>query len=171
MRVIKCTAKLQKEMGLKKKDLVAAEQDNAGLGAWHANLIYIDQKKCVLFTNDKTLFHFIVPGVNRNQIKDLASLFRGYLECVLADEGISTQVKEKILYEYREIEYSGTDSKKILGSMNDLAFHYKIRISDEGGIHSHKVPEIIKQLNRMPMGTIKYKYPVELLKTVCEEII
>jgi len=158
-------------MGLKKKDLVTAKQDSTGLGAWHANLIYIDRKKCILFTNDKTLFNFIVPGVRRAQIKDLAGLFRGYLECVLADEDINSAIIENILREYCEIEYSATDSKKIFGSMNDLAYHCKVRISYEGGIHSHKVPEIIKQLNRMPMGTIKYKYPIESLKAVCEEII
>jgi hypothetical protein len=168
MQIIKCTGKLQKEMGLKKKDLVPYAPDSSILGSWHANLIYIDRRKCLLFTNDMTLFNFLVPDAARQQIKDLASLFRGYLECVLNEEGISDIIIEKIMKEYTEIGYSKTDSKRVLGSMNDLAFHYKFGILDAGGIHSYKIPQIIKDLNRMPMGTIEYKFPIDLLKEACE---
>ena len=171
MQLIKCTGKLQKEMGLKKKDLVSSEQESLCLGSWHANLIYIDRRKCILFTNDKTLFNFLAPDVSRDQIKELAVLFRQYLACVLSEEGLSDSVLAQLMKEYNEIGYSSTDSKKVLGSMNDLAFHYKFRILDEGGVHSYKIPQIIKDLNRMPMRTIKYMYPIELLKKACESAI
>jgi hypothetical protein len=36
--VIRCTANLQKEMGLKKNDLVASVEESTRLGGWHANL-------------------------------------------------------------------------------------------------------------------------------------
>ena len=167
MQILKCTGKLQKVMGLKKKDLATTVQDGSVLGSWHANLIYIDRRKCILFTNDKTLFNFLVPDVGRDQIKDLANIFRDYLSCMLNEEEIPDAVQEKIMHEYNDIEYSKTDSKRVLGSMNDLAYHYKARILDAGGIHSYKIPQIIKDLNRMPMGTIQYNYPIDLLKEVC----
>jgi hypothetical protein len=53
-----------------------------------------------------------------------------------------------------------------LGSMNDLAFHYKYNILEAGGVHSHAIPEIIRRLNRMPMGAIKYTYPTEALRAM-----
>jgi flavorubredoxin len=151
-------------MGLKKTDLTKGEPAFSFLGAWHANLIYIDRKKCVLFVNDKTLFNFIAAGVSRDQIRDLLNLFRGYLACVLSEENIPELAKAKMMAEYEEVRYSNTNSKTVLGSMNDLAFHYKYYIQAEGGVHSSSLPSIIKKLNRMPMGALKYKLPIEALK-------
>jgi len=76
-------------MGLKQSDLCAEEPRFSYLGPWHANLIHIDRRKCVLFINDKTLFNFIVPDVARAQIRELDKLFMSYLSCVLADAGVA----------------------------------------------------------------------------------
>jgi hypothetical protein len=56
--------------------------------------------------------------------------------------------------------------KSVLGSMNDLAFHYKYSIMEAGGVHSYAVPEIIHRLNRMPMGSLKYVFPIEALRAL-----
>jgi len=48
MQLIQCTRKLQKEMGLKKGDLDEAESTDYFLASWHAHLLYIDRRKCVL---------------------------------------------------------------------------------------------------------------------------
>lgn len=168
MQLIRCTGKLQKEMGLKKTDLLETDPHFSYLGSWHANLIPIDGKKCVLFVNDKTLFNFIVPDVSRAKIRNLDVLFKNHLQCVLADEGVMASVREKILSEYDEVAYAKTNNKSVLGSMNDLAFHYKYNIQAEGGVHSFAVPSIIQKLNHMPMGAIEYRYPVEALRVMFE---
>jgi hypothetical protein len=166
MQLIKCTKKLQKEMGLKEADLVRHEPDVSLLGPWHANLIHIDRKKCVLFINDKTLFNFLVPDVVRSQLRDIDKLFRNWLECILSEEGFVAALKEKILSEYQEIGYADSSSKSVLGSMNDLAFHYKYLVLSGGGVHSYQVPEIIRKLNRMPMGALGYQYSIDALKAL-----
>jgi len=63
------------------------------------------------------------------------------------------------------------DSKKVLGSMNDLAFHYKRRILFDGGIFNALIPDIINKLNHMPMGSIGYKFVSEELKLFCESAL
>jgi hypothetical protein len=166
MQLIRCTRKLQKEMGLKQSDLRAEEPRFSYLGAWHANLIHIDRRKCVMFVNDKTLFNFIAPDVSKVQIRELDVLFKGYLSCVLADDGMGEADRAMILSEYDEVGYANTNSKSVLGSMNDLAFHYKYSIQEAGGVHSPAVPEIIRRLNRMPMGALKYVFPIEALKAL-----
>jgi hypothetical protein len=166
MQLIRCTKKLQKEMGLKQSDLCAEEPCFSYLGPWHANLIHIDRRKCVLFVNDKTLFNFIAPDVSRAQIRELDKLFKGYLSCVLVDAGISEAERARILSEYDEVGFTNTNSKSVLGSMNDLAFHYKYSIQEAGGVHSPAVPGIIRRLNRMPMGALKYLFPIEALKAL-----
>jgi hypothetical protein len=168
MQLIRCTKKLQKEMGLKKNDVSENEPSESYLGSWHANLIYIDGKKCVLFVNDKTLFNFIVPDILRAHIRELSSIFKVNLECVLASEGVPESAKTTIMSEYDSIQYANTNNKSVLGSMNDLAFHYKYHIKSEGGVHSHAVPSIIKQLNHMPMGALEDVYPIEALKAIYE---
>jgi hypothetical protein len=164
MQLIRCTKKLQKEMGLKPPDLCKEEPRFSYLGPWHANLIHINRRKCVLFANDRTLFNFIVPDVSREKIRELDKLFTNYLSCILADEGFGEADRTRILSEYDEICFANTNSKSVLGSMNDLAFHYKYSILESGGVHSTVVPGIIRQLNRMPMSAIKEVFPIEALK-------
>jgi len=170
MQLIRCTAKLQKEMGLKKSDLVETEPPFSYLGSWHANLIHIDGRKCILFANDKTLFNFIVPDVARADIKKLDVLFRQYLRCVLIEEDIDTTNIERIMNEYDEIAYAKTDSKSVLGSINDLAFNYKYHIQAEGGVLGCSVPGVIRRMNRMPMGAIKYCQAIEALKAMYKNV-
>ena len=157
-------------MGLKQSDLCAEEPCFSYLGPWHANLIYIDRRKCVLFVNDKTLFNFIVPDLSRAQIRELYKLFKSYLSCVLADAGIPETDRVRILSEYDEVGFTNTNSKSVLGSMNDLTFHYKYSILEAGGVHSPAVPEIIGRLNRMPMGSLKYVFPIEALKALYQTV-
>ena len=84
MQLIRCTAKLLKEMGLKKSDLIGDAPRFSFLGQWHANLIHINRKKCVLFANDKTLINFIVPDVSRAEIRELDVMFKEVFRCVNA---------------------------------------------------------------------------------------
>ncbi|MEK6583118.1 MAG: hypothetical protein AABY50_02160 [Nitrospirota bacterium] len=164
MQLIHCTKKLQKEMGLSSSGLTNEEPENSFLGSWHANLISIDRRKCVLFANDKTLFNFLIPDVTRAQLREMDKLFLLFLSCVLSDEGFEQKVKDKILEEYREIGYANTNNRNVLGSMNDLAYHYKYHILDEGGLYSAAVPDIIRRLNRMPMSAIGYKYSIDAIR-------
>ena len=151
-------------MGLKQDDLTLLEPPFSFLGSWHANLLYIERKKCLLFVNDKTLFNFLVPDVPRSQIKNLGTVFLRYLGGIISDEGFEPAIQERILEEYSEIGYALTTSKRVLGSMNDLANHYKYHVIDGGGVHGCNLPEIIRSLNRMPMGAIGYKLSLEALK-------
>ncbi len=169
MQIIRCTKKLQKEMGLKKADLVTSDPEFSRLGGWQANLLYIKRRKSVLFVNDKTLFNFIVPDVLRAHLRDLSLLFKANLACVISDADFSESVKAKILSEYDSIGYGKTNNKSVLGSMKDLAFHYKYYIESSGGIHSPEVPGIIRDLNHIPMGALEEVYSIKALKALYPE--
>ena len=151
MQFIRCTAKVQKEMGLKKSDLSEGSPQLSRLGQWHCNLIHIDRRKCILFANDKTLFNFIVPGVPRAEIRELGDLFGLNFRCVLTAEGFGGESVDRILEEYSEIQYGKSNDRSVLGSINDMAFHYEHWMLDGGGVHSAEVPAIIQKMNRVPM--------------------
>jgi hypothetical protein len=166
MQLIRCTGKIQKEMGLKKSDLIEESPRFSFLGQWHTNLIYINRRKCILFVNDKTLFNFIVPDVSRAEIRKLGDIFRLNFSCVLSAEGYSRELVEKALSEYSEIKYGKSNDRSVLGSINDLAFRYEYWIFESGGVHSAEIPSIIQKLNRMPMKKkVGYIWPAdEILK-------
>ena len=151
-------------MGLKQSDLAESAPDASPLGSWHTNLLYIDYKKCILFVNDKTLFNFIAIGHSRAEIRELSVIFVSNLAYILTLEGFSEKKIKEIMREYEPLQYAKTNSKSILGSMNDLAFHYKYHIQNEG---RDAVPSIIRKVNRMPMGVLDYAFPIEELKRVC----
>ena len=152
-------------MGLKKSDLVEESPKFSYLGQWHANLIYINRRKCVLFANDRTLVNFIVPDVSRSEIRELSEMFREIFRCILVSEGYEKAVAEKILTEYSEVCYGKSNNRSVLGSLNDLASHYEHRILSCGGVKTYEIPSIISELNRMPMlSTKSSKFPIEELR-------
>lgn len=159
MQILQCTAKLRKEMGLKKGDLTDLMHEASPLGAWHANLIYANRRKAVLFVNDITLFNFIAINLKREDIKKLSDVFRENLSHILAVEGFSEEVIEIVMAEYTSIQYAKTNSKSVLGSMNDYAFHYKYHIQN-----GEFLPDIIYKVNRMPMKAINYHESIALLQ-------
>ena len=166
MPIIRCTKKLQREMGIKPPELAADEPGGSPLGSWHANLVFIERRKCVLFVNDRTLFNFIAPDVRRAEIRDLAQLFLSGLACALHSERLPKPVVDQILAESAQVTVGGQTSRSVLGSVNDLAFHYKVHVVEAGGVHSAEVPNIIRRLNRMPMGALKYGFPIEELQSL-----
>lgn len=123
----------------------------------------MNRRKCILFVNDKTLFNFLVPDVPRQQIRELDRMFRNWLPCVLVEEGFAQAQTKKIVEEYRAIGYSNTKSRSVLGSMNEFAFMYKFYLQPGGGLHGCDFPDIIKRMNRTPMGSLGYQLPIEAL--------
>ena len=166
IQLIRCTQKLQKEMGLKKSELSTANADNSRLGEWYANLIYIERRKCVVFVNKKTLFNFIVPNVKRYQIEKLGELFLSFFVNKVLFGMKLDFITLEILDEYEKVWYAKTGDKSLLGSMNDIIWNYKYHISEEGGLFQCDLLGIIQRLNKMPFSTLQWKYPIDALKSV-----
>ncbi len=147
-------------MGLKPDDLHTGEGSVVKLGGWHANLIYINRRKCVLFTNDKTLLNFLVPDLSRSEIRELSDQFRNNLYKLLQEEGVDDMLQNRIMEDYQQISYGKTTSRSVLGSMTDLAYHYTFHTEIGGGLKQCDMRTIIKAMNRMPMSAISYNSPI-----------
>jgi len=63
MRIIHCTRKLLKEIDVPLVEPDKIPSPTEGLGNWYANLLRIDRRKCLLFTNEKSLYTFLIPKV------------------------------------------------------------------------------------------------------------
>ena len=134
------------------------------LGCWHANLLSLDRRKCVLFTNDKTRYSFLVPGLKKPDFKMLDEVFRQNLFRNLMRDGFAQEAIEKVLDEVREIAFTKTSSRSVLGTMNDMTSIIKWNVHDEGGLLNVDVVEMNSKLNRMPLGPLGYKFAIEKVR-------
>jgi hypothetical protein len=150
MAIIKCTIKLLDELGV--KPAIVSDQPPS-LYDWHANLLWLDRKKYVLFTNDQTLYSLVVPW---NKSPRLIKSLLG--------EGLAEAQIEYLLSEHTQVTITKTNSRSVLGSMNDLAFQIKSMILMSDGPIDVNLSEVNRQLNRIPMSPIKYQVSIDELK-------
>jgi hypothetical protein len=68
------------------------------------------------------------------------------------------------MQEYHEMGFAKTSNRQVLGLMNEFAFEYDYFIRREGGLEKARIIEINKEINRTPMGAMKYRHPIEGLK-------
>ncbi len=166
MRLIHCTRKLLKELDVSLVEPDKIPSPTEGLGNWYANLLRIDRRKCLLFTNEKTLYTFLIPKVLKANLKNIEEEFLIHLSYNLQYEGFGLEVINRIIQEYMEIGFAKTVSKRVLGSMNDLAYQYEAHIIGDRGFNNIKILQLNQKINRTPMGALKYQYPIEALKNL-----
>jgi hypothetical protein len=157
MSTLRCTKKLLSELRRKPPSGTQSADD---FGSWHANLLRIDRRKCVLFTNDQTLYTFFVPGLTKPHFQDFDEVFRQNLFKSLIMENFPQKQIEIFLDDIREIEITKTNNRSVLGSMNDLTFQLKYQIADEGGLSGADISKMNHDLNRIPMSAIKEVYSI-----------
>jgi hypothetical protein len=164
MRIIHCTQKLLKELSVSLTDIPAIPSPMEGIGNWYSNLIRLDSKKCLLFTNEKSLYSFLIPAVVKTDLRIFPILFLTHLYLNLQYEDIPLDVIRQIQDEYKEISFAKTASKHVLGAMNQLAFEYKVLIEMKEGLGNIEILEMNRNINRTIMKGIKYQHPIEALR-------
>ena len=170
MRLIHCTQKLLKELGNPPLQTLDNEPNIEGLGNWYANLLRIDRRKCLLFTNEKTLYSFLIPNVLKKNIKNIEEEFLISLSMNLQAEGFSREVINSVMREYQGIGFAKTANKKVLGAMNQLAFEYEVFVQGKEGLENVKILEMNRDINRTILKGIKFLHPIEALRDVLNGI-
>ena len=145
-------------------------QQSSELACWHANLLRIDRRKCVLFTHDTTLYFFFVPGLKKPDFENFREVFRQNLFKSLIAENLPQKNIELFLDDIQEIDISKTNNRSVLGSMNDLTFQLKYQIADAGGIEIADISKLVSDLNRIPMSAIEEIYSIYELKKLFEKL-
>jgi hypothetical protein len=167
MAFIRCTAKLLKELGIKQTNIPDQPLD---LFDWHANMLRLDRKKYVLFTNSQTLYSILIRWAGRPKSLNFQEQFRLGLFKNLMSEGIADAHIEYIMNGHKQVTITKTNSRSVLGSMNDLTFQIKYMVYVRGSMEDSNIYEINRELNRIPMGAIKYQYSIDELKRVLEHM-
>jgi len=168
MHLLRCTKKLLTEMKLNDTDLYQEESSSSGLGDWYVNLFKYSRFKCLVFTNEMTLFSFVSFRVGKSEIRELPGEFRYHLNIALKQEGIPDKIIFSILEDYLDVKYGKTTNRSVLGSMNDMISIYKFRVDKLDTLNPDTLQSLNVKLNRNPLKVLDYKYPIEKLKKLLE---
>ncbi len=161
MPTLHCTAKLLSELKIQSKDALPASDY---MNSWHANLFRIDRRKCVIFTHDKTLYSFLALGLTKPDFQTFKEVFRqGLFKSLIANE-IPQKQLERFISVNHDIEFGKTNNRSVLGSMNDLIFSIKYRISADGGILNTDIHKANHYINHIVMGAIGGNYSIDELE-------
>jgi len=168
MTYMRCTQKVLKEMGIKSKSLEEITGSDSVLGDWYVNLLRFHRRKCLLFTNEETLYSFLVYGVLKKDILNLNSVFVSNLIFNLQYEGIPAELAQKVAHDYSDARIAKTRSKSVLGTMVDIAKMLDFILEDEPIEQNSTLMHINYRINRTPFSVLKYNYPIDHLKATLE---
>ena len=166
MQMIGCTHKLLQKLPL----VPDAEIEAPPEVCWHANLIRIDHHDCVLFTHDMMLFSLLVPGVCNADFKQFTEMFGQALFKTMRHFDFSQQQIEYMLDSNSEIRVSKTNSRCVLGSMNDMKQMLDHTAFLHGGLAGTDMAEIFQVLNHTSFKAIGYNYPEEKMREMLSEV-
>ena len=161
--LFKCTLKVRKALKLRDQDLsIDIGKGGNEFNHWYCNMFFLDRRKCLIWMHGTTLFTVLAPGVYQNDFRQLGEVFRSRAKAVLAaTDGIS-EANINLLLDEGPDYFAKTDSRSVLGSMNDHILGCKYHA--EAGFESIDFTALNYNLNRTPMGAIGYKYASESLK-------
>ena len=165
--IIRCTKKLLSELKVKPQQ-GGSPKDT--FWSWHANVFHIERRKCVLVTNDTTLFSMFIPALRKPDFLSFQVIFGQLLFKNLLHEKIPQRQIEAVLSECEVIQYEKTNNRSVLGSMNDQRYQLEYFIHAEGGLASTDIYELNHYVNRNILSAIGYKNPIEMLKEKLHEI-
>lgn len=136
------------------------------MGDWYANIFTLDRRKTIIFMNERTLLLFIIIGIRKDNIGNFPLVFVNGVERVLMMEGVDEIMIDAVLNDYKEIHITKTDSKSLLGNMNDLVNLYKHFVIYDGGLKRTDLFEVIASINRTPQRNIGWQNSIEAMKDI-----
>jgi len=155
MQLIRCTQKLLARIQFESEGDITATPSSC----WHANLVRVDYHDCVLITHNYTLFSLFVPGVSNADLKYFPDLFGQALFKAMRHSEFTQPQIEHMLEQGRELRFAKTDSRSVLGSMNDMKQMLDYTVYQHGKLAHVGMGDIYRILNHTPFKAIGYSYP------------
>ncbi|MGR9048330.1 DUF6933 domain-containing protein [Halobacillus faecis] len=119
--VIGATKKLQNEINQPIED-VEGYTDVPEIYKWHANVVTINRRKCLLVMNNATGLNLTLFGLRKQQFEHLDNVIKGSLKQLFQLLGIEKRIADQMLGAADEIVYTKTNSRKVLGMLNEIKF-------------------------------------------------
>lgn len=141
--VLRCTAKLLTLLGTRPRDLVTIDPSDDD---WYANLVWLDARKCLLLAHAGTLFSVFVPDIRKSDLVPVGPSVVRFIHQELDAEGFSLDRLGAL--EPRSIALAKTESRTVLGYMNEMARFCEYEVDDAGGLTRCDARELNRKLRR-----------------------
>jgi len=157
--VLRCTAKMLTLLGARPRDLVTIEPSDED---WYANLLWLDGRKCLLLAHAGTLFSVFVPDIRKADLVPIGPSVVRFIHKELEAE--SFPLDRLGALDSRSIALAKTESRTVLGYMNEMARFCEYAVDDAGGLARCDGRELNHELrrelhlSRQPPG---YMVPIE----------
>jgi hypothetical protein len=152
MIVLRCTRKLLDRLGTPVAD---PPQSTSLFGDWYAKPFPVAQRRFVLLMSAATRVPVIVSA------RDLANLPRTFadsLQAILYELQLPPAAVQREVEASRDTVLAATDSKSMLGSLNDFAYHAQHRLRVEPDVN---LVALSAHLADMPVIAMNFGFPVE----------
>jgi hypothetical protein len=129
MVVLRCTQSLL--LRLKQFDDAPDVRSTTKLGDWYGNLIWMGNRHVLLFISERSRLPIMIPVREANRLR---SSFPDAVCHMLAAVGVPAETIERERQEMSEIAFGRTQSRSLLGSLNDFSMmarmHFITRRTD-----------------------------------------
>lgn len=145
--ILRCTTKAIDLIGVRAAslDLTSPSDDD-----WYLNLLWIDRRKCLLFTHAGTLFPVFASDVRKADLRPLGPYVVGLISEQLRSEGLPPETLGRL--DPGDVHVERTASRSILAHMRDTAIHARYRIEAMGGLDRSDVALLNRYLRRSLHG-------------------
>jgi Fe-S-cluster formation regulator IscX/YfhJ len=151
---LQVTKKLAIKLGVELEEIDTAQYSD--LENFHCNLLEFDDSNAILITNDKTLFSFVILGVEDEDFQHFEFILREEIFKILVNSELEQREYEKVLAMMKSIRYSKTSNRSTISSMNNLKFMIGSRLSK--GVEFY---EMNRWINRIPHIKLKFSFAIE----------
>jgi hypothetical protein len=147
-------------LGARPRDLVTIEPSDED---WYSNLLWLDARKCLLVAHAGTLFSVFVPDIRKSDLTSIGPSVVRFIHEELEAESFSLGHLGAL--DSRSIALAKTESRTVLGYMNEMARFCEYAVGDAGGLARCDARELNRglrrelHLSRRPPG---YFVPIEL---------
>jgi hypothetical protein len=154
--MLRCTAKVLALLRVSEPAIgEACEQD------WYAHLIRIDRRKCLLVTHAGTLFSVFMPNVTAAGLRPIGPPVVSAIQAALQAEHLPIDTLGEL--DPWQVAVAKTADRRILGTINDLAFTTEHVIATTGGLARCDINALHHGLHRTINSITGYIPPIDLV--------
>jgi hypothetical protein len=154
--MLRCTAKVLALLRVSEPGIgEACEQD------WYAHLIRIDRRKCLLVTHAGTLFSVFMPNVTAAGLRPIGPPVVSAIQAALQAEHLPIDTLGEL--DPQQVAVAKTADRRILGTLNDLAFTTEHVIATTGGLARCDINALHHGLHRTINSITGYIPPIDLV--------
>ena len=156
--ILQATKKMQDFVGVKTAEVPDGTEQ---FQSWHANLFYLNRKKCLLLTHNESIYSLFLYNVVKKEVPTLTERIKKQLKEQMRRDDFTIAQIAHMLESLGEIHYAKTSDRSVLGYMNDMVHAVKWYAEYDGTVD---VSDLNRRINETPYKKAEFAYPKDELK-------